>query len=188
MNSIIDSLLLTTVGVFIGYLAKAVYDDFTMPRLMIQNDTYYVNLPNFQLYLPYTRLTQPTPSNLVAYRARVENKQKLLLNSAAENCIAWIELNGSKEPYQISWVGSHASVTINVGDYRELDFCALAKNLNIIIAPTEGGYSNTPRCIGKVGGVIEGTLRVTSSNGKTAQRRFSIKSPATTGLLDIVFK
>jgi hypothetical protein len=114
-----------------------------------------------------------------AYRARVTNVQRRLLNSAAENCVAWLDVEGATEAYQLSWVGSDspASVTINVGDFREIDLCALECRFGSIIAPTERGYDfPNPRLIGHEKVPVKAALRVTASNGKSASRKLIIDS------------
>jgi len=191
-DDIATPIILTTIGAVIGLAAKAFYDKLAMPTLKIETETYPVLLPDFPLD-PSSVGSPPPPhlkvyESLLAYRVRIRNKQKKLLDSAAENCIAWLELDQTKEPLQISWVGGHADVIINVGDYRELDFCALATSHGIVFAPTEIGYSDRPRRIGRVGTSIHGTLRVTSSNGKRAERRFMIDTGGSQGGLRIEFE
>jgi hypothetical protein len=98
-----------------------------------------------------------------AYRIRVENRQKGVMNCAAENCIAWLELENAPEPYQICWVGDSTDVTINVGDVREVDFCARGDTTCRIYSPTEKGYFElSPREIGDGKSELRGKLRITS--------------------------
>lgn len=78
---------------------------------------------------------QAITADVLAYRVKVTNKQKLWLNTAARNCIAWLDIEGASEAYQICWVGSKQSITINVGDCREIDVCAVVRGAGVIIAP-----------------------------------------------------
>lgn len=108
----------------------------------------------------------------------MENKQKPFLNCAAENCIAWLELENAPEPYQICWVGNCSDVTINVGDVREVDFVARGDTTGAIYAPTERGYFEpSPRTIGDGKSELRGKVRITSKNGKRAESRFVINPP-----------
>ncbi len=116
----------------------------------------------------------------IAYRLKVHNKQKYFLNSAAESCVAWLDLERTPEAYQLAWVGSQAEMTINVGDYREIDLCARVARNGSIVAPTERGYWGTeerrssPRTIGNGIDELRGEIRVTSANGKLVSRRIII--------------
>ena len=42
------------------------------------------------------------------------------------------------------------------------------------MAPTESGYSVTPRELGAAGRTMSGDLRVTSENAKSVMRRFKV--------------
>ncbi len=185
----------TIVAAFLGALAgfafAVLFDQLKSPVLRIRGHSSTVLLPNFDLYsglLPPGPVIQGTvPVILQAIRVPVINRERWVLNDAARNCTAWMELEGATERFQLSWVGSHATVDINVGDQREIDFCALVVGHGLVVAPTEAGYSAVPRMIGAAGAPITGTLRVTSENAKSSSIGFSIETNATTGNLTIVF-
>ena len=73
-------------------------------------------------------------------------------------------------------------MTINVGDFREIDLCSLVPRLRSIFAPTESGY-NGPRLLGLTGSIFMGSLRVTIENAKGVKKTITIASDmAATGL------
>jgi hypothetical protein len=155
----------------LGFLFKVLFDELKSPRIRVVG----VSRQPFSIS-PEIQVTGEGFDNYyTAYRIRVENKQKRYLNSAAENCIAWIELESAPEPYQICWVGG-SEVTINVGDIREVDFCARGNTTGRIYAPTERGYFEpAPRLIGDGKSEVRGKLRITSKNGRKEEKPFLIR-------------
>ena len=159
-------------GLVLGFLLKVWFDELKSARLRIVE----VSKSPFSIEARQRVTGTGFDNNYTAYRIRVENKQKWFLNCAAENCIAWLELDLTPEPYQICWVGNCSDVTINVGDVREVDFCARGDTTGKIYAPTERGYFElSPKVIGDGKSELRGKLRITSKNGKRAERRFVIK-------------
>ena len=176
---------ITSVITFFGGIAiKLFYDLWKDPHLEICG----VSTP-FKISEPI-RLAgvNDGTQDYLAYRIKVRNKQRILLNAAAENCVAWLDLDLAPEPYQLSWVGELESLTINVGDERSVNLCALNKSTGIVFAPTERGYFDPrPRMIGDISKVLYGEFRVTSRNGKSARRKISI-SPIQVGELHITLE
>ena len=166
------------LGAFLGFGGKVLYDKLAEPCLqMAKTASTPFLLKKCELDPKVLRQAEgPTLHvDVLAYRVKVTNKQKPLLNAPARNCVAWLDLDGAPESYQLCWVGSKESVTINVGDSREIDVCGLAYKWGAIIAPTESGYSfPRPRTIGGAGLVVQGWLRVTSENAKFAKGRIAI--------------
>lgn len=156
----------------LGFLFKVLFDELKSPRLRIVK----VSRQPFTISPEIKAIGEGFDNYYTAYRIRVENKQKRYLNCAAENCIAWLELDSAPEPYQICWVGNCSDVTINVGDVREVDFCARGNTTGRIYAPTERGYFDlSPRQIGGGKSELQGKLKVTSKNGRREEKRFVIK-------------
>ena len=156
----------------LGFLFKVLFDELKSPRLRIVG----VSRQPFTISPEIKVIGEGFDNYYTAYRIRVENKQKRYLNCAAENCIAWLELDSAPEPYQICWVGNCSDVTINVGDVREVDFCARGNTTGRIYAPTERGYFDlSPRQIGDGKSELQGKLKVTSKNGRREEKRFIIK-------------
>ena len=188
------ALLLAVVGTIIGYLLRALYEELSMPIMRIEDQTYPVFVRNYDVTEEALGIGQTSlyrRVTLICYRARVTNVQKALLNAAAENCIAWLDIDGVQELFQISWVGGVTIVTINVGDHRDIDFCSLAIGYAKLFAPTETGYPaypNPPRVIGTGGHPVRGALRVTSSNAQSVSRRFEVVIPAPPSSLVIHFE
>lgn len=122
--------------------------------------------------------------NANAYRLRIENKKRLIpINSAAENCMCWINIDGKEETFQLPWFWNDGSVIINVEDYRELDFCARNIKTGQIVTPSNQSYSR-PIILGDGKHSIKGCFRVTSQNGKKEERKFTI-APIKDNKLDI---
>jgi hypothetical protein len=172
-------------GVIAGSVATILVDRMREPKLKIENSTTHFWVDNVKISKNFVgKPLDPTDplTTVRAYRARVRNVQKRLLSSAAENCVAWLDVEGAEEAYQLSWVGPNrlGSVTINVGDFREIDLCGLDTRFGCVVAPTERGYDfPNPRLIGHEMAVpIKAALRVTSSNGKSARRNVTIDSDA----------
>jgi hypothetical protein len=107
-----------------------------------------------------------------AYHVKVKNMQQRLLYCAAENCLAWIELDSEKEAYQLNWAGGSSEVTLNVGDTREAIFCARGNKTGEIVIPRADGDYTT---VGDGKTELSGKIRVTCRNGKRVERRISIK-------------
>jgi hypothetical protein len=149
------------------------------PKLQFETHTYPVTVPDFPIDVSWIvngfAGKELTSVKLLAYRVRVRNKQKTPPNAAALNCVAWLDIDGVEEHFQICWVGGLAATDINVGDQRDLDFCAFALGYGTLLAPTETGYNSRPRRLGDARAVVKGSLRVTSNNARVIQRRFSIK-------------
>ena len=159
-------------GLVLGFLLKVLFDELKSAKLRIVG----VSQSPFSIEAKYKVIGTDFDNYYIAYRIRVENKQKRYMNCAAENCIAWLELDNAREPFQICWVGDFADVTINVGDVREVDFCARGNTTGTIYAPTERGYFElSPREIGDGKSELRGKLRITSKNGRKAEKRFVIK-------------
>lgn len=168
------------VGAIVGFVSKIFVDQLKEPKLSIWNTATRVLLPNVQLsgmLVDNPLITSTVPATLQAYRVRVTNNQKHLFNAPARNCIVWMIIDGQAESFQLSWVGSRDAITINVGDSREVDFCALELQRGVILAPTENGYNfPDPRRIGHESTPITGLLRITSSNARKTETRFRIES------------
>jgi len=151
------------IGALVGFLIKVIYDWYKEPKLEIVDV-----IGPFQIRIGVDTVC-------MAYRVRVRNREKRLLNKSAENCIGWLALENAVEDYRVCWVGTRECITLNVGDQQDLDVCALEQNGNIV-APTESGYPSEPRVIGRVPDTIRGKLRVTASNGRKAQKNIEIRS------------
>lgn len=126
-------------------------------------------------------------SDVLAYRFRITNKDKLVLNTPARNCADWLDLSGAPESYQLALVGIKETVTINVGDSREVDVCGIPVRYGIIVASSESGY-NFPRTFGGAGIPLEGLLRVTCENGQPVQRRIRIDVAANNDALNVTLE
>lgn len=166
------------VGFFLGILGKALYDELKAPKLEIgvapSPDDYFRLEETAKIGEGIAEI-EHVISTCNAYRIKVYNKEKRILNTAAENCIGWLELSIAKEPYQTSWVGELSSVTINVGDSRELNVCA-RDDTGKIITPTERGYFKpAPRVIGDGKKSVEGLLRITSQNTRKEEKKIVIE-------------
>lgn len=170
-------------GLVVGFFLSVLLEHLKQPTIKVTEAS----------KVPFTidRTVPAIPQNISrvfnAYRVRVENTQRRYLNAAAENCVAWLQLDSCPEPLQLSWVGDLTDVSINVGDHREVDFMAreLGTDDGAIVAPTERGYfSPEPRRISTGDGELRGKIRITCKNGKRAEKRFSIKPRG--GLLEIV--
>lgn len=156
------------IGAFVGFCLSVVFERLKSPNLKIVSVS---GLP-YQIAGSSNKIPD---TGFKAYRIRVENKQKRFLNQAAKNCIAWIELDSAQESCQVCWVGG-SSITINVGDFREVDFVARGDTTGTIIAPTERGYFEPdPRLIGDGKSALQGKLRITCKNGKRTEKPFRIK-------------
>ena len=127
LPAIVFQFLLLIIGGVVGFLFRVLTDWYSEPKLEMAAATTWVDVPVFQLAGPWFLPTSPNQSvvSLRCYRARVTNRQKRFMNAPARNCVAWIDVPDRGEPLQVSWVGSNASVTINVGDSREVDVFAL---------------------------------------------------------------
>ena len=159
-------------ALLLGFIFKVLFDELRCPKLRVLR----VARQPFTISSKTQIICEGFDNSYIAYRIRIENKQKRYLNCAAENCMAWLELESEPEPYQICWVGNCSDVTINVGDVKEVDFCARGDTTGIISAPTERGYFEPlPRTIGDGKSEICGKLRITSKNGKKAEKRFVIR-------------
>lgn len=111
-------------GLLLGFLFKVLFDELRSPKLNILA----VSKQPFTISPEIQVAGEGFDNYYTAYRIKVENKQKRYLNCAAENCIAWTELELAPEAYQICWVGSRSVVTINVGDIQEVDFLCQGKH------------------------------------------------------------
>lgn len=159
------------VGLVVGFGLKIVFDQLRSPKLRIVGVSQPFGMS------PEIKVSENAFDDFYyAYRVRIENKQKRFLNCAAENCMAWLELDSAPESYQICWVGNCPDVIINVGDVREVDFVAKGRTTGRICAPTERGYFEPlPREIGDGKTDLQGRLKITSKNGKREEKRFVIK-------------
>lgn len=175
----------SVAALVLGFLLKVLYDELKAPKLAI--------LAVSQLPFPIGPDIDIMPIGpgidnyyYNAYRLKVRNGEKRYLNCAAENCVAWIELNSAPEDYQLCWVGGVADTTINVGDTREVDICARRNTSGEIIAPTERGYFEpSPRRISDGTCELQGKVRITCQNGKKAERNITIR-PSGTDQLEII--
>lgn len=158
-------------ALILGFFLRVLFDELKQPKLEI------VSEPSKPFPIePEIKVIGPGfDRSYVAYRIMVVNRQKRYLNCAATNCTAWLQLDKSSEPYQLSWVGVRSEVTINVGDVQQIDICARGDVTGLIVAPTERGYFEPwPRKIGNGRRRLRGTLRVTCSNGKRAEKAIEI--------------
>lgn len=176
------------VGAVVGFLAKVIYDELKTPRLGIR-ETVGPFLITYEPKKVLNLVSGAKKSELHkmyhAYRIRVYNKQKTLFNLSAKNCVAWLELETAKEPYQLCWVGEETSPTINVGDYREVALCARNVETGVILMSTEKGYSYPSyRIIGDGKRELAGHLRITSENSKRTKKKILVK-PVNRDLLEI---
>lgn len=159
-------------GLVGGFLFKIWFDNWKSPSVRIIG----VSKNSFSIHREPPVNAKDFDNAFIAYRIKVENRQKIYSNSAADNCMAWIELDSAPEAYQLCWVGGDSAVTINVGDVREVDFCARGDITGRIYAPTERGYFEPePRCIGDGKSEIRGKLRITSRNSKREEKPFVIR-------------
>jgi hypothetical protein len=162
------------LALLLGFLVRVFFDELKSPKLKITG----VSQKPYAIGSDIQLMESTVDRDYSAYRLRVENTEKRFLNCAADNCMAWLELDFGVEPYQLCWVGNHDSVTINVGDVREVDFCAVGSKTGRIYSPTEKGYfEKLPRMIGDGTSELRCKLRITSKNGKSAERNFIIKPP-----------
>lgn len=161
--SILFSIL---IGGLVGFTIRVTYDVLKTPKLEIDQT---VNEP-YLIGSDYRPNSFPGPNKnefYNAYRVRVYNKERKLLGEAARNCVAWLEIEGALESYQLSWVGELSSVIINIGDYREINLCAREVHTGVIVAPTERGYFEPrPRSIDNGKRELKGKIRVTCENGR----------------------
>lgn len=175
---LITQALAAFMGLVVGIGGKIIYDKLAEPQLQMAETTSHPFLLEKCELDPNVLRQAEGPTlrvDVLAYRVKVTNKQKRLLNAPARNCIAWLDLDGAPECYQVCWVGPKESVTINVGDSREIDVCGLPQGWGVIVAPTESGYNfPRPRTIGGAGRAVQGWLRVTSENAKFARSRIVI--------------
>lgn len=172
----------TVAALVLGFLLKVLYDELRSPKLQISG----VSRRPFQIEKIIKTVGVGVDNYYNAYRIKVENKEKRYLNCAAENCMAWIELDSAAETYQLCWVGNLAEVAINVGDVREVDICAQGTQTGEIIAPTERGYFEpSPRIIGNGTCELKGKLKITSKNGRRAETQITIK-PTSNNQLEII--
>lgn len=169
------ALIIGIAGVVFGFILRVLFDIFKSPKLVIVSSSE-----------PYIIHTQIVDNILFAYRVRISNRQKFFLNSAAENCIAWVELDFTQDNYQLSWVGGFPETTINVGDFREFDFIARGNKTGKMYLPRENGYFEPNPKVIISANEINGMLRITSRNGRKVEKGIKI-IPTGKHLLDIVF-
>lgn len=165
-------------GFVVGIGSKILLDKLAEPRVEIDQtigEPMLLKDCEFESWVLKQASCPNIRADVLAYRVRVTNRQKSLLNAPARNCVAWLDVDGSPESYQLSWVGAKESVTINVGDWREIDVCGLPLNWGTVIAPIDSGYNfPRPRLIGAAGVTVCGWLRVTAENGAGARARIMI--------------
>jgi len=167
------------IGATVGFLSKLSYDELRTPKLRIAEITGpFLIAEKIEREIAVESSTGRAEKTLKmyhAYRVRVYNKQKIVFNAAARSCIAWMKPDISQESYQLCWIGGNSSLTINVGDYREVDLCAREVDTGIIIAPTEAGYFQQGyRVIGDGKRQLKVFLRITSENAKKEQKTIII--------------
>ncbi len=169
----------TIIGVVIGALATfafaVLYYELRSPDVKLGRKAtqFLIDIVLDTVILSGHEDGTTTKTRVTAYRVAAENSQKMTLNAPARNCVAWLELDGVGERYQLPWVGGLTTVTINVGDQREIDLCAELGAL--IFGPTEHGYPSNPRTLGRRGDHLKGWLWVTSENGKRDKVRIQIE-------------
>ena len=176
------------ISFILGILTKVFGDRLAQAKLEVSHNSNSFLLKNCELEPQVVRWSEGKNirSDVLAYRVRVTNKHKRVLNTPAKNCVAWLDLRGARESYQLAWVGTKETVTINVGDSREVDVCGIPIRYGIIIAPTESGYNfPRPRTLGGAGIPLDGMLRVTCENGPPAQRRIRIDVATNNDALNI---
>lgn len=178
------------IGALAAFGFSVLYTQLRTPEVKISKKTTNFTLTEFPID---TALLSGNPSpgqtktTVVAYRVSVANRQKRALNAAAKNCMAWLELDGAIERYQLSWVGTFPTVVINVGDQREIDLCGHLANIGLIIGPTENGYLSNPRILGRRDAHLKGWLWVTSENAKKDRVRIQIETNKQCDGLDVSF-
>jgi len=177
-------------GILAGLGGKILYDSLSEPRLATISATSSFLLRDCKLDgRLLSRDEGPVGVDVLAYRLKITNKEKFFLNTAARNCVAWLDLNGATEPYQLSWVGSRDTITINVGDTREVDLCGLVSGSGFVIAPSETGYKfPLPRILGRTVEPIRATLRVTCENGRATALRIIINGKQNGAELEFLFE
>jgi len=151
----IELILSGLIGLLSGFGVKFFYDEIKQPNLKINdnpNELEYVRCINDEDHLEY-----------LVYRIFVYNKKRLALNSAADNCIAWITSINRETKEQISWIGGPNKITINVDDYQKVNLFAIRWRTNDIffgtekdIFPLRQPHRNPP---------FEFNLKITCSNG-----------------------
>ncbi|GIU71957.1 MAG: hypothetical protein KatS3mg003_1436 [Candidatus Nitrosocaldaceae archaeon] len=197
------------IGAIFAFITRLVYDKLREPKLEIATvkETFIIYLsgwPRRRTFMIFPNQRLVTLAK--AYRLRVFNKQKSFLNAPADNCVVWLELDDTNESYQLSWVGQLSTVTINIGDKRDIDLCALLTQIgeidstgsfkredkdidNVIVVPTEHGYTRAEECklLAEVNKVdkLTGKIRVSSANGKIVEKRIRITYNKTKRELDI---
>lgn len=183
-----SELLSSILGLIIGIGGKIIYDTLAEAYLEIEGVGRSFLLRACRLEPRILRQAEgpAIEADVLTYRVKVTNRQKRLLNAPARNCVAWLDIDGAPESYQLCWVGAKESVTINVGDSREIDLCGLPIKWGVIIAPTESGYNfPAPRLIGDAGIPIVGKIRVTSENGRRVESVIRIEVEANLDALRI---
>ena len=92
-----------TAGAVVGFASKILYDQLKEPNLQIEPDTTDTLNPNVTIEGRFVdnALVATSPASLRAYRAKVRNKQKPLFNTAAQNAIAWLQVDGETESFQL---------------------------------------------------------------------------------------
>ena len=186
-----ETLIGLIISFILGILTKLFGDRFAEAKLEMSPTTSSFLLKDCELEPQVVRWAEGKNirPDVLAYRVRITNKHKRILNTPARNCVAWLDPSGAPDSYQLAWVGTKETVTINVGDSREVDICGIPVRYGIIIAPTEFGYNfPRPRTLGGAGIALEGLLRVTCENGQPVQRRIRIDVAANNDALNIILE
>jgi len=184
----------TVGGIVLGFILKVLFDAWKSPELKtltVSKKFEQVLGVTSHCYVnghePRGQSRHPIYDYNV-YFIKIENKQKRVLNSAAESCMAWLELGSVGKAYQLSWLGGTSEVTINVGDTREVIICARETQKGKIFIPKitpKGDLGELSPQIGDGTSELQGKLRVSSKNGKKLETSIRIK-PSANNELEII--
>lgn len=184
----------TVVGIVLGFIFKVLFDAWKSPELkMLAVSEKFEQVPGTISHCHingHESLRQAGQSiyDYNAYHIKIECKQKRVLNSAAENCVAWLQLDSIGEAYQLSWLGGSSEVGINVGDTHEVIICARETAKGKIFIPKitpKGDLGVLSPQIGDGTSELQAKLRVTSKNGKKLETSIGIK-PSADNKLEII--
>lgn len=164
---ILAGVITAIVSLLIGFVGRLFYERLRNPELVIES-----------------RLVGPFPigggslgDQYLGYRIRIRNREKELLNTAAENCLVWLEVIDpapEEQFYQLAWVPGKDSITINVDDIGQVEFCAVkVGNPDSIYFPTERGwFVPEPREFHLQN--LKARIKVTCKNGPSAEKMVNL--------------
>jgi hypothetical protein len=98
--------------------------------------------------------------------------------SSATNCKAFLVVGNQIE--RVAWMlpseQEGGTVTLNVQDREFINLCARTRDRTLAFRSTERGLPDTilSARTSRIDGIIEGTLRITSSNAEMTERRIRI--------------